>query len=1241
MSIANVMISLKSPATEATNVNWQTVDGTAVAGTDYTASSGTVVFNVGESTKMISIPVVNSTASSMKFFNVSISTTSTKITIADSLCRVLLVAQKVLTSGAEGQKGDPGSSAYQVAVDAGFIGTQAQWIASLKGAKGDTGSTGPAGAAGARGAAGLQGPAGAKGDKGDTGPAGTGATGRSAYEEAVLNGFTGSEAQWLASLVGSQGPKGDKGDKGDTGATGPQGSGRSAYEEAVANGFVGTEAQWLASIVGPVGPKGDTGSTGPQGEQGIQGIQGYTGERGPTGPIGPTGDTGPEGPKGDTGEQGPQGIQGPKGDKGDTGPQGIQGVKGDTGADGRSFAVDKSGPTEDRAQYDNAVIGFAFLDTTTGLLYIKNSGASGDWSDGIPFKGERGFKGDQGDTGPAGISAYQSAVNAGFTGTEAQWLTSLKGNTGAQGIQGIQGVQGVQGPKGDKGDTGATGTTGLKGDTGAKGDKGDTGATGPAGADGAKGETGPQGPKGDTGTAGAAGVKGDTGAAGTNGINGSTWYSGSTVPAAATGVNGDYYLNTATSDVYLKASGTWSIAVKIKGATGAAGTAGTNGNTWYSGSTVPAAATGVNGDFYLNTATSDVYKKSSGTWSVTTNIKGATGAAGTAGATGATGPAGAAGAAGTAGATWYNGTGVPASTLGVNGDFYLRTTATSTDTGNGDVYNKSAGAWSVTGNIKGGDGSGGSVTFATTDQAKAATSTTVASSPARVREYMENWGFTATYTSQASDLNTIVNGQMFNYGNTTSNRPGTAGYGRGIAIPSGGGYITQFAIENDSGLMFIRYCTGGTWAAWIQAGGGGGSGGSLSIASNSQATGGTDNTTAMSPQRVREYVEQYGFTNNFTPSPADLDTIQRSQFFNYQNSTSHTPSSGTYGVGWFMPTGDGYGTMIAVENDTGKMYIRFMKNYNYTTWTALGGGSSYTLPPATASVLGGVKVGTGLTVASDGTISVPASSGVTTSQVMTALTTDASITVPSDTTPVAISTANLSTAVWHMNGYLSSSVVFTIPEGTRGRWFVDAHSLGSASPTNNIQIKTTSTSNQAQVATISPLSQATIYSDGTSVLLENPPAASTGGSSSLKAVTTNDQGTTSTTFADVTNMSFTVVGGQSYYVRMAIMFQSSDFNGGIKLQFAGSASMRNMGLMVRAMVGADGTSNQFAGLINTMSDPVVVIGAAERNTKQVVIVEGVIVPSGTGTLTLQYAASVLNNYVAIQQGSVAILDTGV
>ncbi|MEU0359931.1 hypothetical protein [Streptomyces cyaneofuscatus] len=44
--------------------------------------------------------------------------------------------------GDDGEDGAPGASAYQLAVAGGYLGSQAQWIASLKGAKGDKGDAG-------------------------------------------------------------------------------------------------------------------------------------------------------------------------------------------------------------------------------------------------------------------------------------------------------------------------------------------------------------------------------------------------------------------------------------------------------------------------------------------------------------------------------------------------------------------------------------------------------------------------------------------------------------------------------------------------------------------------------------------------------------------------------------------------------------------------------------------------------------------------------------------------------------------------------------------------------------------------------------------------------------------------------------------------------------------------------------------------------------------------------------------
>jgi hypothetical protein len=298
--------------------------------------------------------------------------------------------------GTAGTNGTNGLSAYQIAVNNGFVGTEAQWLTSLQGpvgatgatgSQGPTGLTGPAGATGPQGSIGLTGPQGALGPQGAAGA--TGLTG-----PAGPQGATGPQGpQGPIGLTGPQGAVGPQGPIGLTGATGAQGTagtngtnGLSAYQIAVNNGFVGTEAQWLTSLQGSVGATGATGS------------QGMTGAQGPTGLTGPAGATGPQGPIGLTGPQGAAGSQGPIGLTGATGAQGTAGTNGTNG-----------------------------------------------------------------------LSAYQIAVNNGFVGTEAQWLTSLQGPAGASGPQGPIGLTGPQGAAGPQGPIGLTGATGAQGTAGTNG----------------------------------------------------------------------------------------------------------------------------------------------------------------------------------------------------------------------------------------------------------------------------------------------------------------------------------------------------------------------------------------------------------------------------------------------------------------------------------------------------------------------------------------------------------------------------------------------------------------------------------------------------------------------------------------------------------------------------------------------------------------------------------------------------
>lgn len=219
-------------------------------------------------------------------------------------------------SDLSGAQGIQGLSAYQVAVQHGFEGTEDEWLISLKGDKGETGPKGDKGDTGEKGATGERGPQGLQGEKG-------------------LQGIQGEKGE--PGIQGPVGPKGEQGEQGIQGIQGPQGE------------------------PGPQGPKGDTGSgLNIKGEldsesqlpqEGVSGdawlIAGnlyvFVGEngnvesnpkwsnvgsiQGPAGPQGPKGEQGEPGPKGEPGANGAPGVQGPKGDPGE------KGEKGDPGSD--------------------------------------------------------------------------------------------------------------------------------------------------------------------------------------------------------------------------------------------------------------------------------------------------------------------------------------------------------------------------------------------------------------------------------------------------------------------------------------------------------------------------------------------------------------------------------------------------------------------------------------------------------------------------------------------------------------------------------------------------------------------------------------------------------------------------------------------------------------------------------------------------------------------------------------------
>ena len=294
-------------------------------------------------------------------------------------------------------------------------------------------------------------------------------SGKVSTQDVLLSG----KVAILETLIGPPGPPGPQGPKGDPGdsytvkglystlsalkAAHPTGSAGDAW-------FVGTsennvvyqwdvdKAAWV-NVGALKGPKGDKGNTGPQGPRGTQGPQGPKGETGPRGLQGEKGDKGNAFTYSDfTAEQ----LASLKGEKGDTGPQGPKGEQGPAGQDGTSYTVNGLYSTLSalQAAHPTGIAGDAwFVGTSDSNAVYQWDVDKAAWVNVGALKGPKGDKGNTGDTGPQGPkgdtgatgskgpkgdkgadgkSAYASAKDGGYTGTEAQFNTDLAAVGGKQ-----------------------------------------------------------------------------------------------------------------------------------------------------------------------------------------------------------------------------------------------------------------------------------------------------------------------------------------------------------------------------------------------------------------------------------------------------------------------------------------------------------------------------------------------------------------------------------------------------------------------------------------------------------------------------------------------------------------------------------------------------------------------------------------------------------------------------------------
>ena len=162
------------------------------------------------------------------------------------------VTEETSPSASAGEDLPRGKSAYEIAKENGFNGTETEWLASLKGEPGAAGASGK-----------------------------DGENGKTPYVGDNGNWYIGADDTGKPSR-GAKGDKGEKGAQGPQGLQGPPGEagadGKTTYVGDNGNWFVGSDDTGKPSR----GEKGEPGSPGARGEPGSPGAKGDKGDPGAT-----------------------------------------------------------------------------------------------------------------------------------------------------------------------------------------------------------------------------------------------------------------------------------------------------------------------------------------------------------------------------------------------------------------------------------------------------------------------------------------------------------------------------------------------------------------------------------------------------------------------------------------------------------------------------------------------------------------------------------------------------------------------------------------------------------------------------------------------------------------------------------------------------------------------------------------------------------------------------------------------
>jgi hypothetical protein len=167
-----------------------------------------------------------------------------------------------------------------------------------------------------------------------------------------------------------------------------------------------------------------------------------------------------------------------------------------------------------------------------------------------------------------------------------------------------------------------------------------------------------------------------------------------------------------------------------------------------------------------------------------------------------------------------------------------------------------------------------------------------------------------------------------------------------------------------------------------------------------------------------------------------------------------------------------------------------------------------------------------------------------------------------------------------------------------------------------------------------------VDSDGKVWLGDSTSSLGGGGGSSCcpgKVKITSDVTTTSTTLSG-SELSFAVNAGTYYKFRFVIVFATDATTTGIRLGLnAPSASV--FSATTDVATGSDGTNARAQGSITSSGDWILTGGVEAANTNYIAIVEGIILPSVSGTVQLVFGSGTNGNQVSLKPGSMGSIET--